>query len=215
MPSGVGRYALPRWLAALVLCAFAALTPGEEAPPERTLLVMGDSLAAAYGMDVRQGWVALLAQRLEARPQPYRVVNASISGETTRGGRTRLSAALREYTPALVIVELGGNDGLRGVSLEETRRNLDAMVAESLAAGARVLLVGIELPPNYGPVYTGSFRAMFAEVAARHQVPLLPFLLEGVALDSGLMQADGIHPAQAAQPILLENVWTYLEPLLE
>lgn len=176
--------------------------------------MLGDSLSAAYNMDVQQGWVALLQQRLKQRDLPYHVVNASISGDTTAGGLARLPRLLAEHRPQVVIVELGGNDGLRGLPPEETRRNLSAIVARARAAGAKVLLLGVELPPNYGTRFNERFRRVYREVAAEHGVPLVPFVLEGVATDPALMQPDGIHPNAAAQPRILENVWPLLAPLL-
>lgn len=180
-----------------------------------TILVLGDSLSAGYGIDVRDGWVALLAKRLRQQGYPQAVVNASISGDTTAGGRARLPEALRRHRPDVVIVELGGNDGLRGLSLAQTRANLDTIVKTAKSAGAQVLLVGIYLPPNYGPEYTRKFHAIYSELAQAHRCPLVPFLLAGVALTPGLMQDDGLHPRAAAQPRLLDNVWPYLEPLLK
>ena len=177
--------------------------------------MLGDSLSAGYGIDVRHGWVALLGQRLRQQGYPQTVVNASISGDTTAGGRTRLPEALQRHHPQVVIIELGGNDGLRGLSLAQTRANLDAMIKMARSAGAQVLLVGIYLPPNYGPEYTRKFHAIYSELAHQQQLPLVPFLLAGVALTPGLMQADGLHPRGAAQPRLLDNVWPYLEPLLK
>ncbi|MBP7711589.1 MAG: arylesterase [Gammaproteobacteria bacterium] len=202
----------PRWLLLTLLLGLAQ--PGS-AGPAPVVLVLGDSLSAAYGMDTRQGWVALLQARLAREGWPHRVVNASISGDTTRGGRARLGAALERHRPALVLIELGGNDGLRGIAVEETGRNLESMVREARAAGARVLLVGIRLPPNYGPVYGERFRRVFEELAEREGVPLVPFLLEGVGGDPELMLEDGIHPRAEAQPRLLENVWPRLVPVLE
>lgn len=180
-----------------------------------TILVLGDSLSAGYGIDVRVGWVALLAQRVRQQGYPQTVVNASVSGDTTAGGRARLPEALQRHHPEVVIVELGGNDGLRGLSLAQTRANLDAIIRTARSAGAQVLLVGIYLPPNYGPEYTRKFHAIYSELAQKHQLSLVPFLLAGVALTPGLMQADGLHPRAAAQPRLLDNVWPYLEPLLK
>ena len=191
-------------------CATASATT---APP--AILVLGDSLSAGYGIDVRTGWVALLGQRLYQQGYPQTVVNASISGDTTAGGRARLPEALRRHHPQVVIVELGGNDGLRGLSLAQTRANLDGIIKTAKSAGAQVLLVGIYLPPNYGPEYTKKFHAIYGELAHQYQLPLVPFLLAGVALTPGLMQADGLHPRAAAQPRLLDNVWPYLEPLLK
>ena len=202
----------PRWLLLTLLLGLAQ--PGS-AGPAPVVLVLGDSLSAAYGMETRQGWVALLQARLAGEGWPHRVVNASISGDTTRGGRARLGQALERHRPALVLIELGGNDGLRGIAVEETGRNLESMVREARAAGARVLLVGIRLPPNYGPVYGERFRRVFEELAEREGVPLVPFLLEGVGGDPELMLEDGIHPRAEAQPRLLENVWPWLVPVLE
>jgi acyl-CoA thioesterase-1 len=182
-----------------------------EAP---ALLVLGDSLSAAYGMRVEQGWVSLLAGRLKASGYGYRVVNASSSGETTGGALTRLPRALERHRPQVVIVELGGNDGLRGLPIKDVRSNLDSIVRLSRAAGAKVLLVGMRIPPNYGAAYTKDFQRMFGEVAARQEVPLVPFFLDGIALEDGLMQDDGLHPNAAAQSKLLEQVWPKLLPLL-
>jgi len=178
------------------------------------VLVLGDSLSAAYNMDVQHGWVALLQQRLKQQDLPYHVVNASISGDTTAGGLARLPRLLAEHRPQVVIVELGGNDGLRGLPPEETRRNLSAIVARSRAAGAKVLLLGVQLPPNYGTRFNERFQRVYRDVAAEHDVPLVPFVLEGVATDPALMQPDGIHPNAAAQPRILENVWPPLARLL-
>lgn len=179
------------------------------------ILVLGDSLSAGYGIDDTRGWTALLQQRLRDQGYPHTVVNASISGDTTLGGRERLAAALARHQPQVVILELGGNDGLRALPLGEIRANLDALIETAQRAEARVLLVGIRLPPNYGKRYTDGFRALFPALAQQHGAALVPFLLEGVAAQPGLMQPDGIHPTLAAQPRLLENVWTHLRPLLD
>ncbi len=184
------------------------------AAPTGTILVVGDSLSAAYGIRVEQGWVALLQSRLHAKGYGHHVVNASSSGETTGGALARLPRALAAHRPEVVIVELGGNDGLRGLPVADVRANLDAIVRTSQQAGARILLVGMRIPPNYGATYTTSFHGLFGEVAARYGLPLVPFLLEDVALDDALMQADGIHPNAAAQPRLLDAIWAPLEPLL-
>lgn len=195
--------------AALLLClAVLSLTPG--AARADTILVMGDSLSAAYGIDPQAGWVNLLKQRLG---DEHEVVNASISGETTSGGSARLPDILGQYHPDIVLLELGGNDGLRGLSPQQMQVNLAKMIERSQEKGAEVLLLGIEVPPNYGPAYTQAFREVFAQLASEHDVPLLPFLLEGVDLD-GMLQSDGIHPTAEAQPIILENVWSQLEPML-
>ncbi len=185
------------------------------APQERTLLVFGDSLSAAYGLKAEEGWVTQLQNRLRQQGYVYKVVNASVSGETTAGGRNRLARALDTHQPAIVILELGANDGLRGLPVPAARENLGAMIRAAQERKARVLLVGIQMPPNYGPRYAESFAAMYPQLAQEHKVPLVPFLLEGVALDDRLMQADGLHPNAAGQPRLLENVWAHLLPLLE
>ncbi len=181
----------------------------------RPILVVGDSLSAAYGIARTQGWVHLLDERLAARGLAQPVINASISGETTAGGLARLPALLTQHRPSLVLIELGANDGLRGLPLAEIRGNLAAMLTAIAAADARAMLIGIELPINYGPRYRSGLRGMYRDLAAEFNVPLVPFLLEGVALDPDLMQADGLHPRAAAQPRLLENVWAVLAPVLE
>ncbi|MFI8738886.1 arylesterase [Ectopseudomonas toyotomiensis] len=179
-----------------------------------TLLVVGDSISAAFGLDSRQGWVALLEKRLEEEGFEHSVVNASISGDTSAGGAARLSALLAEHKPELVIIELGGNDGLRGQPPAQLQQNLASMVEKSQQAGAKVLILGMRLPPNYGARYTTSFAQVFADLAEQKKVPLVPFFLEGVGGVPGMMQADGIHPTESAQAVLLENVWPTLKPLL-
>lgn len=178
------------------------------------LLVYGDSLSSAYGIAQARGWVALLEARLEQERLDYNVVNASISGETTSGGLARMDQALAQHRPAVVLIALGGNDGLRGLPVEAMRKNLSSMITKAQKAGARVLLAGMKLPPNYGPSYTMSFEAAFGEVARRHGATLLPFLLEGVAGNEALFQDDRLHPNEAAQPIVLDTVWGALRPLL-
>jgi acyl-CoA thioesterase I len=180
-----------------------------------TVLVLGDSLSAAHGMRVEQGWVSLLQERLTASGYGYRVVNASASGETTGGALARLPRALARHDPAVVIIELGGNDGLRGLPVADVRSNLDALVHLSRKSGAAVLLIGMRIPPNYGPTYTKSFHELYAEIAASKHVALVPFFLDGIALDDALMQEDGIHPNAIAQPKLLDQVWPRLTPLLK
>ena len=182
--------------------------------PAPVILVLGDSLSAAYGMRLEQGWVALLQKRLESKGYGHRVVNASSSGETTGGALARLPRALETHRPAIVVVELGGNDGLRGLPIAEVRGNFEDLIRLSKDAGARVLLIGMRIPPNYGPAYTESFHGLYGELAARHRLPLVPFFLDGIALDESLMLDDGLHPNAAAQPVLLEQAWTRLEPLL-
>ena len=184
------------------------------APAQRTIVVLGDSLSAGYGIKVEQGWVRLLEQRLASEGYGYRVVNASVSGETTQGGLARLPRALETHKPAIVIVELGGNDGLRGLQLAASRDNLSKIIEKARAAKAQVLLVGMMIPPNYGPRYTQEFRDIYTGLASRHSIPLVPFLLDKVALNSEFMQADGIHANAKGQPRMLENVWPVLKPLL-
>jgi len=182
---------------------------------DRTILVFGDSLSAAYGIQPEQGWVALLKQRLQTQGYGYQIVNASVSGETSGGGLERLPRALKLHQPATVVLELGANDGLRGLPVDETRDNLAHMVQLSQAAGARVLLVGIRIPPNYGPRYTESFARIFPELAQQYHLPFVPFLLERVALDPTFMQSDGMHPNARAEPRILDTLWPYLVPLLK
>ena len=179
----------------------------------KTLLVLGDSLSAGYGIDVEQGWVQLLQNRLDQRGD-FTVVNASIGGETTGGGLARLPDLLQEFRPDVVILELGGNDGLRGHPIKLIHRNLTRIATLSAEAGAATLLVGIQIPPNYGARYTRQFSAVFPAVAQELSLPLVPFFLEKVALQEGNMQTDGIHPNARAQPQMLDNVWPHLEPLL-
>jgi acyl-CoA thioesterase-1 len=178
------------------------------------LLVVGDSISAGFGLGNGEGWVTLLADRIARQGPPYRVVNASISGDTTAGGRARLPQLLKQHKPAVVVIELGGNDALRGGDLAATRANLDAMVQASQAAGARVLLVGMQLPPNYGAAYVRAFGALFADVGKARNVPVVPFVFEGFADDLTQFQPDRIHPTAAAQPRILANVWPALAPLL-
>ncbi|MFZ0010238.1 MAG: arylesterase [Steroidobacteraceae bacterium] len=196
-----------------VVVTFIALHDAVAA--DRVILVLGDSLSAAYGLQPEQGWVALLAQRLQSQGYGYQLVNASVSGETSEGGLTRLPRALGLHGPALVILELGANDGLRGLPVAATRDNLGRIVQLARAAGARVLLIGIRIPPNYGPRYTQEFAAVFPALAKQYDLPLVPFLLEGVALDATLMQEDGLHPNSRGEPRVLETVWPYLQPLLK
>jgi acyl-CoA thioesterase-1 len=199
------------WLRFLLLLILFAVAPAHAA---RTILVFGDSLSAGYGLPTGSGWVSLLEQRLKRDRLDYTVVNASISGETTLGGRNRIAAALTEHQPAVVIVQLGGNDGLRGNSIEETRRNLIAIVEASRKAGAKVLLVGMRIPPNYGAVYTRRFEALYAEVARQQNASLVPFMLQGFADKREWFQSDGIHPAVEAQPRILDNIYRRLRALL-
>ncbi|WP_207886417.1 arylesterase [Pseudomonas sp. 30_B] len=180
----------------------------------QTLLVVGDSISAGLGLDTSQGWVSLLDKRLKEQGFAYKVVNASISGDTSAGGLARLPALLSEQKPKLVVIELGGNDGLRGMAPAQLQQNLSGMVEQSRKAGAQVLLLGMKLPPNYGQRYTDAFSRVFEAVAQEQKIVLVPFFLDGVGGVPGMMQADGIHPAVAAQPKLLDNLWPALKPLL-
>lgn len=180
----------------------------------RTLLVVGDSLSAEYGLPRGSGWVALLQKRIDERRLPWRVVNASISGETTAGGRSRLGELLSRHAPALVVVELGGNDALRGLPLSGTEANLREMVVAARRAGARAVLFGMQMPPNYGRAYGEQFTALYRRVADTEKVPLLPFFLQPIAERTDTFQPDRIHPTEAAQPLLLEHAWPVLAPLL-
>ena len=182
-------------------------------PP--TVLVLGDSLSAAYGIRLEQGWVALLQDRLESKGYGHRVVNASSSGETTGGALARLPRALERHRPAVVVIELGGNDGLRGLPIADVRTNFESLIRLSRDSGASVLLIGMRIPPNYGPAYTKAFHDLFGELAEKHRLPLVPFFLDGIALEDSLMLEDGLHPNAAAQPRLLEMVWPKLKPLLK
>ena len=189
---------------------FAATAAAQAA----TLLVVGDSLSSAYGIGPREGWVTLLEERLKREKFDYNVVNASISGETTSNGASRIGELLARVRPGIVIVALGGNDGLRGLPAAQLKANLSRIVEASKRHGARVLLAGMRMPPNYGPQYVREFEAAFTDTARRHRVPLVPFLLEGVGDRRDLMQPDNIHPAAAAQPLMLDTVWKGLRPLL-
>jgi acyl-CoA thioesterase-1 len=194
-------------LAVLLACCGTAFA----AP---AILVFGDSLSAAYGIPREKGWVALLGERLKQRHSDYTVVNASISGETSAGGAARIDAALAESKPAIVILELGANDGLRGLPVAQMKANLAAITRAAQGKDARVLLVGMRLPPNYGAEYAEAFHRAFQEVARREQVPLVPFLFEGLGDRRELFQEDNLHPVAGAQPLLLNNVWRRLQPML-
>ena len=182
-------------------------------PP--VMLILGDSLSAGYGMDREQSWVHLLELRLQQDGHTYRVLNSSISGDTTQGGLARLPRLLDRYRPAFVIIELGGNDGLRGLNPGVTRENMTRMIRQSQSSDARVLLAGIKLPPNYGAAYLEQFETMYADLATEYKTLLVPFFMDGVVFEPGFLQADGIHPNEKAQSKLLENVWQVLEPELD
>jgi acyl-CoA thioesterase-1 len=193
---------------------FALLAAWSAASAAGTILVYGDSLSAAYGIGQKEGWASLLEERLRQRKLDYTVANASISGETTSGGAARIDAALERFKPEVVIVALGANDGLRGLPIAEMKANLDRIANASRARRARVLVVGMRMPPNYGTKYTQAFHEAFADVARQHRAAYVPFLLEGVADKRDLFLPDQIHPSAQAQPILLDTVWRGLEPLL-
>jgi acyl-CoA thioesterase I len=192
----------------------AGSVPAKAGTP--VILVFGDSISAGYGLArVEQGWVALLQTRLRTQEYGYQVVNASVSGETTAGGLARLPRALMLHQPKIVILELGGNDGLRALPIAQMRANLQRMVDLAAAAGAKVLLLGMRMPPNYGPDFTEQFRLSYSDLARDKKLPLVPFLLNDIAQSAALMQADGIHPNEQGQSKLLENVWPSLKPLLQ
>lgn len=202
-----------RTLSSIVLLLFLLLVPMQSHAAQK-ILIVGDSLSAGYGIDQRQGWVALLQQRLQQQELDYQVVNASITGDTTRGGVSRLPAALSREQPAVLIIALGGNDGLRGFLPQQTRANLSRMIELGRTSGAKILLLGIKLPMNYGRAFGEKFHRLYLDLAREQKVTLVPFFLEGVAETRALMQADGIHPAAEAQPRILDNVWKQLAPLL-
>jgi acyl-CoA thioesterase-1 len=200
-----------RFILILMTLLFGA---GPSMAAGKTVLVFGDSLSAGYGIRPEAAWPSLLQGRLSEKRPDYSVANLSISGETTAGGRSRLAAALRQHRPAIVVLELGANDGLRGLQLAQMKSNLEAMIAAAQGTGARVLLVGMRLPPNYGP-YAAQFQTIFSEVAKAHRVPLVDFLLAGIADQPTLFQSDMLHPTAEAQPKILDNVWPQLSPLLK
>jgi acyl-CoA thioesterase I len=204
--------ALQLRFAALALCLMCTMAPAYSA--SKTLLVLGDSLSAEYGLPRGSGWVALLQQQLRSEKYDVNIVNASISGETTSGGKSRLYSLLQQHKPALVLIELGGNDGLRGLSLAATQANLREMSAMVTASGAKLILVGMRVPPNYGVDYSKRFAAMYQGLGKEKNVRLVPFLLQGLEDTEQFFQPDRIHPNQRAQPLMMENVWQILKPLL-
>jgi len=205
---------LRKWtFVAVAVFAFAASGNAYSAP--KTVLVVGDSLSAEYGLARGSGWVALLEQRLKRENIDARVVNASISGETTSGGRTRLPALLQQHKPDVVVLELGANDGLRGLPVPAAMDNLRTMIQLAQQNRARVLLVGMRMPPNYGRAYTERFAGMYKDLAGTYKVPLVPFMLDGVAQDPANFQADRMHPLATAHPIILNNIWPQFAPLVK
>ncbi|MEX2130130.1 MAG: arylesterase [Pseudohongiellaceae bacterium] len=199
----------------LTLLLLSVCSLGLANEPGHTVMVYGDSLSAAYGIEQNAGWVNLLEQKLEAEKLPFRVVNGSVSGETTTGGLARLPAMLEAYRPDILLLALGGNDGLRGLPLESIRENLLAMIDLARNAGIEVVLAGIQIPPNYGPRYAEPFYQQYQEIALETGVPLIPFLIDGIPQQPQLMQDDGIHPRAEAQFMILDNVWPVLQPQLE
>ena len=203
-----------RVILSLLLLIFGLIPAVISAKEPPVLLILGDSLSAGYGMDREQSWVNLLDIRLQEYGYHYRILNSSVSGDTTQGGLARLPRLLDRYKPEIVIIELGANDGLRGINPDITRGNMTRMIQQSQDAGALVLLAGIKLPPNYGTVYLEKFESMYGDLANEFDTMLVPFFMEGVAMRPDLLQADDIHPNEKGQPVLLENVWTILEPVL-
>jgi len=197
------------------LAAFALAASGSAYSAPKTVLVVGDSLSAEYGLTRGSGWVALLEQRLKAQKIDARIVNASISGDTTSGGRTRLPALLQQHKPNLVVLELGANDGLRGLPVNAAEENLRSMISLAQKNHAKVLLVGMRMPPNYGRAYTERFSGMYKELAGELKVPLVPFMLEGVAQEPANFQADRLHPLATAHPTILNNIWPQFAPLIK
>ena len=200
-----------RKLFSLTCLLLAAGAYGSSLP---TVLVFGDSLSAGYGIDVDQSWTALLQTRLEEQGYEHRVINASIGGDTTESGASRIGTAIEKFDPELIILELGGNDGLRGIPPARIRANFERIIGQSLESGAAVVLLGIRIPPNYGPRYIEMFDAVFRDVAAQFGIPWIEFFMDGVALNAELMQSDGIHPNAAAQPLLLDNAWPIISEAL-
>jgi acyl-CoA thioesterase-1 len=198
----------------LTLLLALAAPAARSQQPLPVILVFGDSLSAGYGIQVEQGWVSLLARKISQLGYGFKLINASVSGETTAGGLARLPRALEVQQPRILILELGANDGLRSLPLASTRDNLERMITLARSRGITVLLIGMRMPPNYGERYTSGFQSMYSELAADHKLVLVPFLLEQVALNGALMQSDGLHPNEHGQALLLDNVWPKLEPLL-
>lgn len=201
-----------RVLFSLIVLLLNSVSAHAESP---TVLIFGDSLSAGYGIEVDQSWAALLQKRLEQQGYEHTVVNASISGETTEGGATRIGAALQNFAPELIILELGGNDGLRGFPAKRMQANLEAIIESAKSSGAEVILLGIRIPINYGPRYSAQFEAVFRDVSEKHGIHWIEFFMDGIALNDDLLQDDRIHPNAAAQPILLDNAWPIISAALE
>lgn len=205
-----------RFLKILSVCTTLFFAHGAlaETTSKPVILVFGDSLSAAYGIPKEKGWVNLLAQRIKDKQLPYEVANASVSGETTAGGLSRLPAALQQFKPSIVVIELGANDGLRGLPTDAMKNNLEKMIAACKQINARVVLLGMLIPPNYGPKYTNGFKQVFLDLSQTYKTPFVPFFLDGVSGHSDLLIEDGLHPNVIAQPKILENVWPTVKPLL-
>ncbi|MDT7848551.1 arylesterase [Methylophilus sp. VKM B-3414] len=206
-----------RFLKILSVCTtlFFADAALAETTSKPVILVFGDSLSAAYGIPKEKGWVNLLAQRIEDKQLPYEVANASVSGETTAGGLSRLPAAIQQFKPSIVLIELGANDGLRGLPLDAMKNNLEKMIQASKQVNAQVVLLGMFIPPNYGPKYTNGFKAAFLDLSEKYKTPFIPFFLDGISGHSDLVLEDGLHPNVNAQVKILENIWPTLKPLLK
>ena len=204
-----------RVILSFLLFVFSLVFQVSEADDPPVILILGDSLSAGFGMNADDSWVHLLEIRLQERGHSYRILNSSISGDTTQGGLARLPRLLDRYQPEIVIIELGGNDGLRGIDPDVTRKNMTLMIQQSQQNDASVLLAGIKLPPNYGVAYLEQFESMYADLAAKFDTLLVPFFMDGVVFEPGMLQVDGIHPNEKGQPVLLENVWEVLAPELE
>ncbi|KGQ19616.1 Arylesterase [Lysobacter dokdonensis DS-58] len=212
---GVARVFASLLVCLAVIAPLHAAAPAKTPVAQRTVLVMGDSLSAAYGLSASQGWVALTAGRIAKEKPGWKVVNASITGETTAGGAARIAAELKRVQPKLVVIALGGNDGLRGLPLPQTKANLERMIKAAQASGAQVLLLGMRIPPNYGREYTQGFEGNYTALSKQYKVPLVPFLLEPIAKDRANFQDDNIHPVASAQPKLRDHVWKALGPMLK
>ncbi len=198
-----------------VAWSLPALAANQDPVANPKILIYGDSLSAAYGIPQQQGWAALLKKKLHAEKLDYDIINASISGETTSGGLTRFSSTIQQTKPQIVILELGANDGLRGLPVKEMQQNLNSMIQQSKKSGIKVLLIGMRIPPNYGPKYTEAFSQTYHSLARLHKIPFVPFMLENVAAKPELIQQDGLHPNALGQPIIVENIWSELQKLLK
>jgi acyl-CoA thioesterase-1 len=210
----IGLCLLPLIIFKTDISLASSVSPPIKCSEQSTILVLGDSLSSAQGIDPDKGWVSLLSKRLKQENSPYCVVNLSTSGDTSRNGLLKLDSALKTYKPSIVILGLGSNDGLRGLSTEALYQNLDKIIIKSKETGAKVLLIGLLIPKNYGPIYRTKFEQVFKDLAEKHHLAKVPFLLDKVALSPELMQEDGLHPNEKAEPIILDNVWIYLKNMI-